>query len=300
VDTADTTGFADAARVARDADAVVLVLGEREDMSAEANSRASIELPGAQLELARRVAHAAREGGRTAPVIAVLANGRPLAVPWLADSADALVESWFLGVQHGAAVADVLFGDYDPSGRLPVTIPRATGQVPIFYAHRSTGRPPSPTDRYTSKYIDLPWTPLYPFGYGRSYTTFAYGAPRLSAVEIRARDTLKVDVDVSNRGEREGDEVVQLYLRDDVASVTRPVQVLRRFARITLGQGETRTVRFTLGPEDFALYDQALRRVVEPGTFTIRVGGSSAEGREARFRVTGDTLVLAPPPPRVR
>jgi len=302
VDTADTSGFAEAARLARSADAVVLVLGERENMSAEAASRASIELPGAQLRLAQRVLRAARAsaGGATKPVVAVLMNGRPLATPWLADSVPALVESWFLGVQHGNALADVLFGDYNPGGKLPVTVPRATGQVPIHYNHRNTGRPPAAEDHFTSKYIDVPWTPLYPFGHGLSYTTFDYRDLQLSAAELRAGDTLGVSVTVANSGDRAGDEVVQLYLRDDAASVARPVRELKRFERITLRPGESRTVRFAIGAEEMALYDVAMRRVVEPGAFTVFVGTSSADTREARFRVTGDTLVLAPAPPRIR
>lgn len=302
VDTADTSGFAAAARAAREADAVVLVLGEREDMSAEAASRASIELPGAQLALARAVLRAARaSGGRAGtPVVVVLMNGRPLAIPELAAEAPAIVESWFLGVQHGAAVADVLFGDYNPAGRLPVTVPRATGQVVLYYNHRNTGRPADAKDKYTSKYLDVPWTPLYPFGFGLSYTTFAYTNLRLSAERMRAGDTVVVSVDVTNTGSRSGDEVVQLYIRDDVASVAQPVKALKGFERVTLGAGEARTVRFTVAAEALALYDATLRRVVEPGTFTIQVGGSSESVQQARLVVTGDPLILAPPPPRAR
>ncbi|MEJ7810887.1 MAG: glycoside hydrolase family 3 C-terminal domain-containing protein, partial [Gemmatimonadaceae bacterium] len=303
VDTASTAGFADAVRIAREADAVILVLGEREDMSAEAASRASLELAGAQLGLAQAVVRAARasRAGASKPVVAVLVNGRPLATPWLADSVPALLETWLLGVQHGVAVADVLFGDANPGGKLPVSVPRATGQVPIYYNHRNTGRPPEAAEKYTSKYADLPWTPLYPFGHGLSYTTFAYRDLHLSSPTMRATDSLRVSVTVTNSGRRAGDEVVQLYLRDDVASVARPVKELRRFERITLEPGESRTVRWTLGPDDLAFYDGALRRIVEPGTFTLYAGTSSAdESHLARFTVTGDTLVLAAPPPRFR
>ena len=292
--------LAAAARAARAADAVVLVLGEREDMSAEAESRASIALPGAQLALAQAVVQAARgvPNGAPKPVAVVLMNGRPLATPWLADSAPALVESWFLGVEHGNALADVLFGDVTPSGKLPMTVPRATGQIPIYYNHRNTGRHAEAANKYTSKYLDLPWTPLYPFGHGRSYTTFTYTAPRLARDVVRAGDSVAVQVDVTNAGARAGDEVVQLYVRDDAASVARPVRELKHFARVSLRPGETRTVRFTLGPDDLAFHALDLRRVVEPGTFTVWAGGSSAADAAARFRVTGDTLVLAPAPPR--
>ena len=300
VDTADASGIRRALRLARAADAVVLVLGERENMSAEAHSRASLELPGSQLALAQAVIRGTHRATPRKPIVVVLMNGRPLATPWLADSAPALVESWFLGVEHGNALADVLFGRRNPSGRLPVSVPRATGQVPIYYNHKNTGRPPTAENMYTSKYIDVPWTPLYPFGYGLSYTRFRYGAPSVSATRLPSTDSVVVSAEVTNAGDRAGDEVVQLYLRDDAASVARPVRELRGFRRLSLLPGETRRVSFTLRPEDLALYDLTLRRVVEPGSFTAWVGPSSADGGEVRFEVTGDTLVLAPPPPRFR
>lgn len=302
VDTADTTGFAQARSAAAEADAVVLVLGERQDMSAEASNRASIELPGSQRDLALTVINAARQsqGGATKPVVAVLMNGRPLALPELAAEAPAILETWFLGSQHGSAVADVLFGDYNPGGKLPATFPRATGQIPIHYNHRNTGRPADSANHYTSKYLDLPWTPLYPFGYGLSYTTFAYSNLRLSAERIAAGDSLTVTVDVRNSGDRAGDEVVQLYVRDSVASVAEPVKALKGFRRVPLQQGETRTVAFKLGPEALSLYDRQMRRVVEPGTFIVFAGTNSTDVISARFEVTGTTLVLAPPTPRFR
>jgi len=300
VDTVDTRGFGEAERIAREADAVLLVLGEREDMSGEAASRASVELPGSQEALAQAVTRAARASDPDKPVVAVLMNGRPLAIPWLADSVPAIVESWFLGVEHGHAVADVLFGDHNPAGRLPVSLPRATGQVPIYYGRKPTGRPPVATEKYTSKYLDVPWTPQWPFGHGLSYTTFAYADLRLSADSMRAADSLVVTVSVRNSGTRAGDEVVQLYLRDDAASVTRPLRSLKGFSRVSLGPGEAREVRLTIRPQDLSLYDLTMRRVVEPGGFTVFVGGSSDGGLEGRFRVVGDMLVLAPPPPRLR
>jgi beta-glucosidase len=289
-DTVDTTGFAAAVRAARDADATILVLGEREDMSAEAHSRASIDLPGMQNDLAREVNAAARAAGK--PVVVVLMNGRPLSVPWLADNVPAIVEAWFLGVQTGPALVDVLFGDYNPAGRLPVSFPRTVGQVPIYYNHKNTGRPPVESERYTSKYIDVPWTPLWPFGHGLSYTSFTYDAPRVSRTEMRPNDSLTVSVNVTNSGTRAGDEVVQLYVRDDAASVTRPVKMLKGFRRISLRSGERRTVSFMLRPQDLAFYDRQMRYVVEPGTFTVWVAGSSVEGQSARFRVVGATTVM--------
>ncbi|HEX6048221.1 MAG TPA: beta-glucosidase BglX [Gemmatimonadaceae bacterium] len=286
VDSADTSGFADAVRLTREADAVVLVVGEHQDMSAEARNRASLDLPGVQLRLVQAVHAVARSAGK--PVVAVLMNGRPLAVPWLADNVPAIVEAWYLGVQTGPALADVLFGDYNPGGKLPVSFPRTVGQVPVYYNHKNTGRPPSETERYTSRYIDVPWTPQWPFGHGLSYTTFSYGPVRMSATEIRPTDTITVTVDVSNTGAREGDEVVQLYVRDDAATVTRPVRMLKGFRRVTLRSGERRSVSFTLRPQALAYYDLRMRHVVEPGTFTAWVGGSSLGGQSARFTVTGE------------
>ncbi|MDQ3949332.1 MAG: glycoside hydrolase family 3 C-terminal domain-containing protein, partial [Gemmatimonadota bacterium] len=281
VDSMSTSGFAEAVAAARQADAVVLVLGEREDMSGEAASRAWIDLPGAQEALARAV-HATGK-----PVVAVLANGRPLSIAWLAAEVPAILETWFLGTQAGHAVADVLFGDYNPGGKLPVTFPRTTGQIPIYYNRKNTGRPPAAENKYTSKYLDVPWTPLFPFGHGLSYTTFAYDNPRLSAPTMRTADTLTVTVDVTNTGDRAGDEVVQLYVQDEVASVTRPLKELKGFSRITLRPGERRTVTFRLRSDDLAFYDAAVRRVVEPGFFKVFVGTSSASVREARFELLG-------------
>jgi beta-glucosidase len=279
IDGTDTSGFDEAVRIARDADVVVLVVGEDRDMSAEARNRASLDLPGVQLGLVQAV-HATGT-----PVVAVLLNGRPLSIPWLAENVPAILEAWYPGVEAGPAIADVLFGDYNPSGKLPVSMPRDVGQVPIYYNHKNTGRPPSETERYTSKYIDVHWTPLYPFGHGLSYTTFRYGEPRLSRTTMARTDSLTVEVAVTNTGQRAGEDVVQLYIRDDVASVTRPVMELRGFEKILLEPGQTRTVTFTVGPDDLALYDLAMERGVEPGRFTVFVGGSSAETRQAGFVV---------------
>ena len=275
----DRSGFDAAVQAAWQADAVVLVLGEDQDMSAEANNRAWLDLPGVQRELAERVL------ATGTPAVVVLMNGRPLATPWLAEHAPALLEAWHLGVQMGPAVADVLFGDYNPSGKLPVTIPRTVGQVPIYYNHKNTGRPPDPDDKYTSKYIDVHWTPLYPFGHGLSYTTFDYGAPALDRSVITVGDTARVSVEVTNTGEGVGAEVVQLYIRDDVASVTPAVMELRGFRKIELEPGERRTVTFTIGPGDLELRSLDMEPVVEPGTFTVFVGGSSADTRRTQLTV---------------
>jgi beta-glucosidase len=283
----DTSGIAEAVRVARAADAVVLVVGETGDMSAEAESRSTLELPGAQQQLADAIAATGK------PVVVVLMNGRPLSIERLNETMPAILETWFLGIEHGNAVADVLFGDANPGGKMPVTTPRVVGQVPIYYNHKNTGRPPT-TEKYTSKYWDIPWTPLYPFGYGLSYTSFSVSAPRLSASSIGANDSLRVEVDVTNTGQRAGDEVVQLYVRDDVGSVTRPVMELRRFRRVTLTPGQRTTVRWALGVGDLAFYDLAMRRVAEPGTFRIFVGTNSSDTRSAPFTLQGTSSVAVP------
>ncbi|HKY60441.1 MAG TPA: glycoside hydrolase family 3 N-terminal domain-containing protein [Gemmatimonadota bacterium] len=284
----DTTGFAEAVRLAGAADAVVLVLGESRQISGEAASRHTLDLPGVQLELAERVLAADR------PTAVVLMNGRPLAIPWLAENAPAILETWFLGTETGPAVADVLFGDVSPGGRLPVSFPRAVGQVPIYYNRKNTGRPPG-EEKYTSKYLELPSTPLYPFGHGLSYTTFEYGEPTLSSPTMSAVDTLTVSVDVTNTGDRTGDEVVQMYVRDLVRSATPPVMELKGFERVTLAPGETLTVAFPIAIEDLAFYDADGWWVVEPGTFAVMVGGSSAETREARFEASEGTRLRYTP-----
>ncbi|MGH7701229.1 MAG: glycoside hydrolase family 3 N-terminal domain-containing protein, partial [Gemmatimonadales bacterium] len=228
-----TAGIAEAVALARRADVAVLVLGEADTMSGEAASRAHLGLPGAQEDLLRAV-HATGK-----PVVLVLMSGRPLVLPWATEHVPAILETWFLGTETGNAVADVLFGDVAPSGRLPVSVPWAVGQIPIYYNHKNTGRPPA-ENKFTSKYLDVPVTPRYPFGYGLSYTTFAYADLRLSATGVPATGTLTVSVTVTNTGSREGAEVVQLYLQDEVASVTRPVRELKAFRRIVLKPNESR------------------------------------------------------------
>ena len=275
-----TAGFSDAVAAAKQADVAVLVLGEAGDMSGEAASRANIDLPGVQQQLLEAV-HATGT-----PVVLVLMNGRPLTLPWAAEHVPAMVESWFLGVETGPALAAVLFGDVSPSGKLPVTFLRAVGQIPLYYNHKNTGRPTGP-DKYTSKYIDLPVTPLFPFGHGLSYTTFGYSDLRLSAPRITPAGTLRASVTVTNTGSREGAEVVQLYVHDEVASVTRPVRQLVGFRRVSLKPGEARTVDFQLGPKELGLYNRDMKFVVEPGKFRVFVGGSSVGGLEAEFEIGG-------------
>ena len=276
----DTSGLDEAVELARNADAVVAVVGETGDMSGEARSRSGLQLPGAQMNLIERL----RETGK--PIVVVLLNGRPLSLGFVEERASAILETWFPGVEAGNAIADVLFGDANPSGKLPVTFPRNVGQVPLYYAHRSGGRPSSAGDPYTSKYLDVHWSPLYPFGYGLSYTQFRYSALQLSAAQLGPTDTLKVHVKIENVGQRAGTEVAQLYLRDEVASNARPVQQLRGFERVTLAPGEVRELTFTLDQEDFSLLDAGLARAIEAGMYTVMVGGSSADVQSQRFEIT--------------
>ncbi len=275
-----TAGFAAALDAARTANAVVLVLGESANMSGEARSRSSIELPGVQQQLLEAVQALGK------PMVLVLMNGRPLAIPWAAERVDAILETWFLGVEMGNAVADVLFGDVTPGGKLPVSVPRATGQIPIHYNHKQTGRPSLDSVLWTSKYIDLPTTPLYPFGYGLSYTNFAYSNLRVSSTTFSANDTLMVSVTVKNAGARQGDEVAQMYIQDVVASITRPVKELRGFRRVTLGAGESTTVTFPLTRDALAFYGPEMKKIVEPGLFKVFVGGNSVQTLTGEFTVS--------------
>jgi beta-glucosidase len=278
-----TEGFDEAVRAARKSDVAIIAVGESADMSGEASSRSSLDLPGRQLDLVKAVQ------ATNKPVIIVLMNGRPLTINWLAENTPAILETWFAGTQAGNAIADVLFGDVNPGGKLPVTFPRNVGQEPLYYNHMSTGRPPDANNKYTSKYLDVSWTPLFPFGYGLSYTQFHLSNLQLSARRISPNGRLTASVEVENTGKRAGDEVVQLYIRDVAASVTRPVKELKGFQKITLRPGEKRRIEFTLAPEHLGFYNREMRFVVEPGEFKVMVGNSSADehGLEASFEVTG-------------
>ncbi|MCA1603456.1 MAG: glycoside hydrolase family 3 C-terminal domain-containing protein, partial [Acidobacteria bacterium] len=218
-----TDGFDEAVRAAKGSDVVILAIGESAEMSGEASSRSSLDLPGRQLDLVKAVQATGK------PVVVVLMNGRPLTVNWIAENTPAILETWFAGTEAGNAIADVLFGDVNPGGKLPVTFPRSVGQIPLYYNHMNTGRPPDPNSKWTSKYLDIDWKPLFPFGYGLSYTQFALSNLQLSAPGIRPDGNLTVSVDVQNTGRRTGDEVVQLYIRDVAASRTRPVKELKGF-----------------------------------------------------------------------
>ncbi|MBA3241275.1 MAG: glycoside hydrolase family 3 C-terminal domain-containing protein [Acidobacteria bacterium] len=276
---ASDEGFNEAVRAARDSDATVVVLGESADMSGEAASRSSLDLPGRQTDLLKAI-HAAGK-----PYVVVLMNGRPLTINWAAENSPAILETWFAGTQGGHAVADALFGDVNPGGKLPVTFPRAVGQIPLYYNHKKTGRPSDANNKYTSKYLDVQWTPLFPFGHGLSYTQFRLTGLQMSAARIPADGRVTLSVEVENTGRRAGDEVVQLYVTDVASSVTRPVKELKGFERITLRPGEKRRVQFTLAPEHLGFYDREMRFRVEPGAFNVTVGTSSDGGLTSSFEV---------------
>ena len=259
---------ADAVAAAKNADVVVMVLGGNEALSREAwadnhlGDSETLDLPGPQDQLAKEIFALGK------PVVVILLNGRPYAVNYLAEKAPALIEGWYLGEQTGNALADVLFGRFNPGGKLPVSIARNVGQLPIYYNRKPTAR---------RGYLFGDTSPLYPFGYGLSYTSFEIGAPVLGSATIGVADKVKVNVDVTNTGKRAGDEVVQLYVRDDEASVTRPLIELKRFERVTLQPGEKKTVTFELTPRDLSLWNVEMKRVVEPGTFTISAGSNSVD-----------------------
>jgi beta-glucosidase len=276
-------GFADAARAAGDAEVAIVCLGGKSGLidgctSGESVDRCTLDLPGAQQRLVEAVV------ATGTPTVVVLVDGRPLALPWIAEHVPAVVHAWLPGEEGGHAVADVLFGDTDPGGRLPVSMPRGVGQVPVFYGHKPSGG----RSHWKGGYADGPASPLFPFGHGLSYARFAYADLTLSRTEAGADDVVEIGCRVENAGDRAGDEVVQLYVRDEIGSVTRPVQELRGFARVALAPGERARVTFSLAVRALAFHDVALRRVVEPGTVTVMVGASSADVRlTGSFEIVG-------------
>jgi beta-glucosidase len=283
VEGGNADGYAEAVRLARQSQVVILAVGEASAMSGEAASRSSLDLPGQQLGLAKAVQ------ATGTPTVVVLYSGRPLTIGWVAEHVPAIIEAWLPGTQGGHAIADVLFGDVNPGGKLPVTFPRMVGQVPIYYNHLSTGRPPKADNKYTSKFLDVDSSPLFPFGHGLSYTRFRLSNLQLSARSIPANGRLAASVDVENIGDRIGDEVIQLYVRDVVASVARPVKELAGFERLTLRPGERKTARFDLGSKHLGFYDHRVQFVVEPGEFQVTAGTSSEGGLTDHFEVTGTT-----------
>ena len=270
IESADFSGIAGGVDHCAVADAIILCLGEAAVMSGEASSRAHLGLPGIQRRLAEAVFERAQASA--IPVIVILFSGRPLVVPWLVERADALLAAWFLGSEAGNAIADVLTGQASPSGRTPVTWPRASGQVPIFFSERPSGRPFDAQDKFTSKYLDVANEPLFPFGFGLTYGRFEFSKLRLSSNAIGIDDAITIQVDVVNRGAREAQETVFLFTHDKVASVSRPKLELKGFGKISLGPGETGTVTLSLRASELCFLDMRLEPVFEPGEVEILVG----------------------------
>lgn len=284
VDGDDSSGIAAAVEAARRADVAILVLGEDNNLIGEGHSRTMLGLPGQQLALAKAVVAAGR------PVVVVLVNGRPLSTPWLATHAAAILEAWVPGDEAGHAVADLLFGRGNPSGKLPMSVPRSVGQVPLYYAHRQTGRPYDDSSElarhYSTHYVDSDNSPLYPFGFGLSYTRFAIDRVGTDHATLSPGGTLTVHARLRNLGDRDGTEVVQLYVRDRVASVSPPVRLLKGFRRVTLKAGASTDVDFTLRPEDLAF-----RRIdghvgTEPGDYDVYIGSDATATAASRFTLT--------------
>ncbi|HAG16709.1 MAG TPA: glycosyl hydrolase [Bacteroidales bacterium] len=276
----DKSHFSEAIRTAKQADVVVMVLGESENMSGEAASRTDLNLPGVQKELIAEI----KKIGK--PLVIVLMNGRPLTLEYENSVADALVEAWWPGTMGGAAVADLLFGEYNPSGKLPITFPRNVGQIPIYYNVKNTGRPyekDGPEQRFRSRYIDVDNSPLFPFGYGLSYTSFEYSDLSIDKPTLNFEEELKIEVTVKNTGNQDGEEIVQLYVQDLFGSVTRPLRELKRFEKIFLKSGESKVVSFTLSSEDLAFYTLDMSFKAEAGDFKIYVGTNSQAVLEKHF-----------------
>ena len=284
-----------AVEAARQSDVALLFVGEEAILSGEAHSRAYLDLPGAQKRLVDEVAAAGK------PVVLVVLAGRPLTIPDVFDKARAVLYAWHPGTMSGPALADLLFGVESPSGKLPVTFPKTEGQIPVYYAHKNTGRPPSARKltliddiplraRQSSlgdaaRYLDIGYEPLYPFGYGLSYASFRYANLKLASDRVKRSDTLRVQVDLTNTGARAADEIAQLYVRDLVGSLTRPVKELKGFSRVRLAAGETRTLTFDVPVASLGFHDASMRYVVEPGAFRLWVGGDSRASLEAGFEV---------------
>ncbi len=258
----------EAVRVAKGSDVILAVVGEAHGMAHEASSRSNIEIPESQ----RKLLHALKATGK--PLVIVLMNGRPLALPWEHANATAILETWFAGTEGGNAIADVLFGDHNPSGKLPTTFPRSVGQIPQYYGHLNTGRPfdPQRPNKYTSRYFDEENGPVYPFGYGLSYTRFDVSPVQLSSAVLDRGGEIRAAVTVTNRGKRDGATTVQLYTRDPVASQSRPVRELKGFQKVWLRAGESREVAFTLRDSDLAFFDRDARTVIESGEFQVFIG----------------------------
>ena len=268
-------GFAEAVKIASQADVVIMSIGEKRDMSGEAKSRSNIHIPGVQEELVKAIQATGK------PVVVLINSGRPLVFNYTADTVPAILYTWWLGTEAGNSIADVLFGDVNPSAKLPMTFPREVGQIPIYYNHFNTGRPAkNDTDlNYTSSYIDLSNSPKFPFGFGLSYTTFQYSDLKLSNNKMKNNESIEVTVKITNTGKYAGEEVVQLYLRDKFGSVVRPIKELKGFEKIKLNVGETKTVKFVIDNQKLSFYNDKLEFKSEPGDFDLMIGSSSEDIR---------------------
>ncbi len=268
-------GFAEAVEVAKQSDVVILSIGERRDMSGEAKSRSNINIPGVQEELLKELLATGK------PVVVLINAGRPLVFNYTADHAPAILYTWWLGSEAGNAIADVLFGDYNPSAKLPVSFPRSVGQIPIYYNYFNTGRPATDDSNrnYNSSYNDESIFPKYEFGYGLSYTSFQYSNLQLSQKSIRLNEKIEVNLVITNTGTYEGEEVIQLYLRDKVGSIVRPVKELKDFQKVKLAAGESRAIKFVINREKLSFYNQQLQWMAEPGDFELMIGASSRDIR---------------------
>jgi beta-glucosidase len=267
----------EAVNVARRSDVIVAAMGEAAESAGECSSLTSIDFPDNQ----RRLLQALLKTGK--PLVLVLFNGRPLAINWEKEHVPAILEVWFGGSEAGDAIADVLFGDVNPSGKLTMTFPQNTGQIPLYYNHKNTGRPLEGEwfEKFKSNYLNVSNDPLYPFGYGLSYTTFEYSEINVSNASPRGDATIEVSVDVTNTGEVDGKEVVQLYIRDMVGSVTRPVKELKGFQKVMIPAGETKTITFEITTNDLMFYNYDLEHVWEPGDFRVMIGTNSVEVKTA-------------------
>ncbi|MDP4254865.1 MAG: glycoside hydrolase family 3 C-terminal domain-containing protein, partial [Bacteroidota bacterium] len=275
IDDSSRANFGEAISAARQADIVIVTVGESRDMTGEAKSRSNLHLPGVQEDLIR----ALYETGK--PIVVLISAGRPLIFNWTADHVPAILYTWWLGDEAGNAIADVLFGDYDPSAKLPVSFPRAEGQIPIYYDHFNTGRPAlNDSDRfYRSAYNDLSIYPRFAFGYGLSYTSFRYSDLRLSSKSLGAGQKITVSFKLTNTGAYAGEEVAQWYLKDEVASLVRPVKELKGFSKVMLRPGESASVQFIIDQEKLSFYNRQLDWVAEPGTFELMIGSASDDIR---------------------
>jgi len=267
----------EALEVSSDADVIVAVLGESAAMSGEASSRADIGIPESQRDLLKALLRTGK------PVVLVLINGRPLTLTWENEHVPAILEAWAPGTEAGDAVADVLFGDYNPAGKLTMSFPRSVGQIPVYYNHLNTGRPFDANNKFTSKYLDLPNDPLYPFGYGLSYTTFSCSEITLDKSALRGNETLNASITLTNTGDTPGEEVVQLYIADPVATISRPVKELKNYRKVMLQPGAEQEIRFSISTDDLKFYNSDLVYDWEPGTFKVFIGTSSDDVKEAEF-----------------